>query len=138
MEITLEEKTRLCALAADERKARDIVVLDVHAISTVADRFLICSGTSDRQVKAIADAISEALATQGEKPFAKEGYQQGTWILMDCGDIVVHVFDEETRAFYDLEHLWHQAPRVEVPEIAASAASTLSPRALLVEEGELL
>ena len=123
MAVTLEEKTRLCALAADERKARDIVVLDVNAISTVADRFLICSGTSDRQVKAIADAISEALATHGEKPRAKEGYQQGTWILMDCIDLVVHIFDEETRAFYNLEHLWHQAPHVEVTEIA-SALST--------------
>ena len=123
MDLTLEDKTRLCALAADERKARDIVVLDVNAISTVADRFLICSGTSDRQVKAIADAISEALAKHGEKPRAKEGYQQGTWILMDCIDLVVHIFDEETRAFYNLEHLWHQAPHVEVTEIA-SALST--------------
>ena len=126
MAVTLEEKTRLCALAADERKALDIVVLDVHAISAVADRFMLCSGTSERQVKAIADAISEALAKQGEKPRAKEGYQQGTWILMDCIDLVVHVFDEETRAFYNLEHLWHQAPRVEVPEISSAASALLT------------
>lgn len=138
MAVTLEEKTRLCALAADERKALDIVVLDVNAISAVADRFMICNGTSDRQVKAIADAISDALAKHGEKPRAKEGYQQGTWVLMDCIDIVVHIFDEETRAFYNLEHLWHQAPRVEVPEIPSAAASALSTQAFLVEEGELL
>ncbi len=138
MDLTLEDKTRLCALAADERKALDIVVLDVNAISAVADRFMICSGTSDRQVKAIADAISDALAKQGEKPRAKEGYQQGSWILMDCVDIVVHIFDEETRAFYNLEHLWHQAPRVEVPEISSAATSALSTQAFLVEEGELL
>lgn len=137
MDLTLEDKTRLCALAADERKALDIVVLDVNAISAVADRFMICSGTSDRQVKAIADAISDALAAQGEKPRAKEGYQQGSWILMDCIDIVVHIFDEGTRAFYNLEHLWHQAPRVEVPEISAAATSALSTQAFLVEEGEL-
>jgi ribosome-associated protein len=112
--LTIEEKTRICAVAADSRKANDILVLDVGPLSSIADRFLICSGASDRQVQAIADAIREALSEQGEKPLAVEGYNQGTWILIDCADLILHVFDNKTREFYDLEHLWHQAAKIEV------------------------
>ena len=111
MALTLAEKTQLCALAADSRKAEDIVVLDVGPFSSVADHFLICSGSSDRQVRAIADAIEEQLTQNGEKPLAMEGYQKGTWVLIDCADLVVHVFDDETRRFYGLERLWHRAAR---------------------------
>ena len=114
MTLSIEEKTRVCALAADSRKAHNIVVLDVEPLSSIADRFLICSGTSDRQIKAIADAIRDELSQQGEKPLAVEGYAQGTWILIDCVDLILHIFDDETRDFYNLEHLWHQAPRIEV------------------------
>jgi ribosome-associated protein len=114
MALSIEAKTRMCALAADSRKAHHIVVLDVEPLSSVADRFLICSGTSDRQIKAIADAIREELAQQGEKPLAVEGYEQGTWILIDCADLILHIFDDETRDFYNLEHLWQAAPRIEV------------------------
>ena len=135
MALTLAEKTRLCALAADSRKAEDIVVLDVQQLSSVADYFLICSGTSDRQVRAIADAIADELAQHGEKPLAIEGYQQGTWVLMDCADLVVHVFDDDTRRFYDLERLWYRAPRVEVPGVAFAMPRTAASEALLVEEG---
>jgi ribosome-associated protein len=135
MALTLAEKTRLCALAADSRKAEDIVVLDVQQLSSVADYFLICSGTSDRQVRAIADAIADELAQHGEKPLAIEGYQQGTWVLMDCADLVVHVFDDDTRRFYDLERLWYRAPRVEVPGVACAMPRTAASEALLVEEG---
>jgi ribosome-associated protein len=113
MTLSIEEKTRVCALAADSRKAHDIVVLDVESLSSVADRFLICSGTSDRQIKAIADAIRDELSQQGEKPLAVEGYEQGTWILIDCADLILHIFDDETRDFYNLEHLWQSAPRLE-------------------------
>jgi len=112
--LSIEEKTRVCALAADNRKANGIVVLDVEPLSSIADRFLICSGSSDRQVRAIADAIREELSKQGEKPLAIEGYDQGTWILIDCADLILHVFDDETREFYDLEHLWQQAAKIEV------------------------
>ncbi|ETW96318.1 MAG: hypothetical protein ETSY1_27135 [Candidatus Entotheonella factor] len=112
--LSIEEKTRICALAADSRKANDILVLDVGPLSSIADRFLICSGSSDRQVRAIADAIREELSKQGEKPLAVEGYDQGTWILIDCADLILHVFDDETREFYDLEHLWHQAAKIDV------------------------
>lgn len=126
MALTIEEKTRLCVLAADSRKASDIVVLDVQPLSSVADRFLICSGTSDRQLKAIADAVTEDLTTNGEKPLAMEGYQQGTWILIDCVDLIMHIFAEETRQFYNLERLWHQAARVEVAGITLAASAALS------------
>jgi len=135
MALTLAEKTQLCALAADSRKAEDIVVLDVEQLSSVADYFLICSGTSDRQVRAIADAIAEELAQHGEKPLAMEGYQKGTWVLIDCADLIVHVFDDDTRRFYGLERLWHRAPHVEVPGIAFAMPRIAASEALLVEEG---
>lgn len=119
--LTIEEKTRICALAADSRKAQGILVLDVEPLSSIANRFLICSGASDRQVRAIADAIREELSKQGEKPLAVEGYDQGTWILIDCADLILHVFDDERREFYDLEHLWHQAARIEVAGLPPTA-----------------
>ena len=135
MALTLTEKTQLCALAADSRKAEDIVVLDVQQLSSVADYFLICSGASDRQVRAIADAIADELAQHSEKPLAMEGYQKGTWVLIDCADLIVHVFDDNTRRFYDLERLWYRAPHVEVPGIACAMPQTTASGALLVEEG---
>jgi ribosome-associated protein len=135
MALTLAEKTQLCALAADSRKAEDIVVLDVQQLSSVADYFLICSGTSDRQVRAIADAIADELAQHGEKPLAMEGYQKGTWVLIDCADLIVHVFDDDTRRFYDLERLWYRAPRVEVPGIVFAMPQSAASEALLLEEG---
>ena len=135
MALTLAEKTQLCALAADSRKAEDIVVLDVEQLSSVAEHFLICSGSSDRQVRAIADAITEELAQHGEKLLAIEGYQKGSWVLIDCADLIVHVFDTDTRQFYDLERLWHRAPRVEVPGVAYAVPQTMASEALLVKEG---
>ena len=118
--LTIEDKTQRCALAADSRKANDIVVLEIGPISSIADRFLICSGSSDRQVQAIADAIREELSNQGEKPLAVEGYDQGSWVLIDCADLIIHVFDDQTREFYDLEHLWHQATRVDVAGLSTA------------------
>ncbi len=126
MALTLAEKTHLCAAAADHRKAAHTIVLDLQPLSSVADYFLICSGTSDRQVKAIADAIGEQLADHGEKPLAIEGYQEASWILIDCADLVIHIFDDETRQFYDLEHLWGQAARVELPDFKSTSASSLA------------
>ncbi len=134
MALTIEEKTRLCALAADGRRAHNIVVLDVQPLSSIADRFLICSGTSDRQIKAIADAIEDELIKQGEKPRAIEGYERGTWILIDCVDLILHIFDDETRDFYNLEHLWRQAPRVDVTGLTPTPSTVLGAEALLAEE----
>jgi ribosome-associated protein len=135
MALTLTEKTHLCAVAADSKKAEAIVVLNVQPLSSVADHFLICSGSSDRQVRAIADAIEEQLIQNGEKPLAMEGYHKGTWVLIDCADLIVHVFDDDTRRFYNLERLWHRAARVEVPGVALAMSASSASEALLVEEG---
>ena len=134
MALTIAEKTHLCAVAADSKKAENIVVLDVQPLSSVADHFLICNGSSDRQVRAIADAIEEQLIQNGEKPLAMEGYHKGTWVLIDCADLIVHVFDDDTRRFYDLERLWHRAARVEVPGVALAMSASSASEALLVEE----
>ena len=125
MALTIDEKTRIGTLAADSRKAGGIVVLDVHELSSVTDRYVICHGNSDRQVKAIADAIVDDLRKNGEKPFAVEGLQQASWILIDCSDLVIHVFDVETRRLYNLERLWHQAPRLIVDGIAPEETPVL-------------
>lgn len=134
MALTLMEKTQLCAAVADSRKAEDIVVLDVQPISSVADHFMICNGASDRQVRAIAEAIVDELAQHGEKPLSVEGYHQGTWVLMDCADLVIHIFDHETRHFYDLERLWHRAARVEVPGVAMAMTASPTSELWLVEK----
>jgi ribosome-associated protein len=98
------------AAAASDKKARDIVILNLTGISTVADEFIICSAASSTQVKAIADHIEDKLVEQGYAPLRKEGGREGRWILLDYGDTVAHVFVEEERAFYNLERLWGDAP----------------------------
>ena len=132
MDLSLDERTRICVEAADSRQADDIVSLDMEPQSSIADRFVVCQGRSDRQVKAIADAVEEQLGKNGEKPRAVEGYQTGSWILIDYVDLVVHIFDPETREFYGLERLWGQAGQATVPESSAYPPS--GSEALLVEE----
>jgi len=132
MDLSLDERTRICVEAADSRQADDIVSLDMTPHSSIADRFVVCQGRSDRQVKAIADAVEEQLGKNGEKPRAVEGYQTGSWILIDYVDLVVHIFDPETREFYGLERLWGQAREAAVPESSAYPPS--GSEALLVEE----
>ena len=85
-------------------------------LTVIADYFVVCSGDSTTQVKAIADNIEEALRKQGKKPLGTEGSRFATWILMDYGDIIVHVFEEETRAYYELEKFWLDAPRIPVED----------------------
>ena len=111
-----------CVAAALDRKAYDLVVLDTAALTSVADYFVICSGRSDTQVQAIADAIEHDVAARGMRPLAIEGREQGRWALLDYGDVIVHVFYTPVREFYDLERLWVRAPRVELPEPYQSQA----------------
>lgn len=99
--------------AADEKKARDIVVLDMRGVTLIADYFLICHGNSTTQVRAIADNIVEKLKEQGFMPLRKEGQNDAHWVLLDYGHCVVHIFTEEDRNFYGLERLWGDAKRVE-------------------------
>ena len=100
--------------AAEDKKAVDLVVLDLRKAAGFTDYFLICSGTNPRQVRAIADAVMDALAAQGAKPAHVEGYDRSEWVLLDYFDFIVHVFAPETRLFYSLERLWGNAERVDV------------------------
>ena len=115
-------ETILSAVAerASDRKAEEIVTLDLRAIGGFADYFLICTGRSDRQCRAIHDAIHLGMKTEhGMLPARVEGVSEGHWILMDYLDVVVHVFTPETREHYRLEQLWGDAPRVELGELVA-------------------
>lgn len=103
----------LAAHAACEVKANNPVILDLRGISSFADHFLICSADSDRHVRAIADHIGESLEKVHVRPHHMEGYSELRWILLDYDDLVIHIFDEETRRYYDLERLWADAPQRE-------------------------
>jgi ribosome-associated protein len=100
--------------AAEDKKATDVVVLDLRKAAAFADYFLICSGANPRQIRAIADAIMEALALDGVKPAHVEGYERSEWVLIDYFDFIVHVFAPETRRFYGLERLWGNAERIDL------------------------
>ncbi len=114
--LSAEEKAALLSRVAADRRALDMVVLDLREASSITDYFLICSGGSTRQVQAIADAIDEQLGKRGVASLGVEGYQEARWILMDYGDVIVHVFSQETRDFYDLERLWANAPKIELTQ----------------------
>ena len=102
--------------AAEDKKAVDLVVLDLRKAAAFTDYFLICSGTNPRQVRAIADAVMDALAADGARPAHVEGYDRSEWVLVDYFDFIVHIFAPETRLFYGLERLWGNAERIEIPE----------------------
>lgn len=110
------ETALLCVRYALDRKAYDLLLLDVHELTSLADYFLICTGRSDTQVQAIAESIREGLAGLGRRPRMMEGVSSGQWVLIDYGDVVVHIFLESVREFYDLERLWARAPQVTLPE----------------------
>ena len=112
--------------AALDRKAIDVVILDLRSSHGFTDFFVICSGTNPRQIKALADAIDTLLRTSHVRPNHVEGYERAEWILIDCFDFVVHIFNPETRAFYALERLWGNAERIDVPapESPADSAHT--------------
>jgi ribosome-associated protein len=105
-----------CTRAALDRKAYDLVVLEVGPFTSIGDYFVICSGRSDTQVQAIADGIERHMAERGVRPLSIEGREHGQWVLMDYGDVIVHVFYVPVREFYDLERLWLRARRVDLPE----------------------
>ena len=105
-------RVRQAVAAASERKAVDLRVLDLAEVSDFTDFFLVMSGTNERQVKALADAIEATLRASKVRPLHTEGQRQGTWVLMDYGDFVVHIFQDDTRHFYGLEGLWGDAPDV--------------------------
>ncbi|THB78925.1 MAG: ribosome silencing factor [Desulfobulbaceae bacterium] len=108
-----EELAKTCAQISDDNKAEDIVVLDVRGISSFTDYFIIMSGRSVRHVQALAESLEDELRSKRIKTSRAEGLSEGQWVLLDFGDIVAHIFYHEQRKFYDLEGLWHDAPRVE-------------------------
>lgn len=106
------QRVREAVSAADDRKAVDLKVLRLQEVTDFTDYFLLCSGTSERQVQAIADAVQEKLREARVRPLHVEGYNRAQWVLIDYGDLVVHIFQEEPRRFYSLERLWGDAPDV--------------------------
>lgn len=101
--------------AASDKKALEMVVLDLRSVATFTDYFLITSGANTRQVQAIADEIVDRLKKEGTRAARVEGYKSAEWVLVDYGDFIVHVFDNKARLFYDLERLWREATRVQLP-----------------------
>jgi ribosome-associated protein len=104
------------AKAASDKKALDIVTLDMRKIPSVSDYFVIASGSSTTQVRAISDNIADVLNEKGERAWHIEGAREALWILLDYGDVVAHIFLEETRRFYELEKLWGRVPKKALPE----------------------
>ena len=113
--VRLPQQIGLAVRAAEEKKATDLVVLDLRKAAGFTDFFLICSGGNPRQIRAIAEAVMEALAEVGTRPNHLEGYDRSEWVLLDYFDFIVHVFAPETRLFYGLERLWGSAERIDVP-----------------------
>ena len=107
-----KEMVRLACEAMEDKKAQDIKIIDIEKVSTLADYFIIASGTNRNQVQAMADSVSEKLGRAGVEPKQMEGYQTANWILMDYRDVVIHIFDEENRLFYDLERIWRDGTLV--------------------------
>ena len=112
---TLQALHRAAAAALD-KKADDLVLLNLEEVASFTGYFLLCTGHSARQVQAIADSVEEQLGRAGFRPAHFEGYENGEWVLLDYVDFIVHVFSESARSYYDLERLWRRAARLPVPE----------------------
>ncbi|WP_419660565.1 iojap-like protein [Desulfosarcina variabilis str. Montpellier] len=117
MNETIDPDLDIYVKAVLGKKARNPVLLDVHHLTSLADAFLICHGTSNRQVSAIAEHVQRDLKKQGIKPLSVDGIKEGHWVLMDYGHIIIHVFFEETRGFYNLESLWSDARRIQTESL---------------------
>ena len=116
MGLSGSEIVEIAAKAAFDRKALDIIILDLRGLSSVTDFFVICSGTSDTHVEGIAEIIEEKLEEHNERLWHREGERKASWILLDYIDAIIHVFTEDTREFYGLERLWGDAPRFDYNE----------------------
>lgn len=108
---------RLAYQALDDKKGEDIQVIDISQVSVLADYFIIANGTNESQVRALVDNVEEELAKAGYEVKQREGYGLGSWVLLDFGDIIVHVFDRENRVFYDLERIWRDGKQVDPEEL---------------------
>jgi len=120
--VTRQFAVEVARMAASTR-CHEVVVLDVRGLSPVTDFFVLASGTSARQMRTVAQDVEELAGARDYRPISSHGYEGETWILIDCVDVIVHVFNDDARRFYDLDNLWGDAPRVEWREPAAAAAT---------------
>ena len=116
MNYTPKDIALLAAKALDDKKGMDIKLLEVTDVTSIADYFLICTGTSNTHVKTLCDSVEAELEITGEPLLHREGHRGGTWVLLDFGCLIVHVFTNETREFYDLERLWNDATPIKISE----------------------
>ena len=115
------ELAEIAVKALDSKKGKEIRLIRIDKITTLAEYFVICTGTSDTQINALCDAVEKELTEKGEEPLHREGYRGGTWVLLDYGCVVVHVFNDEARKFYSLEHLWADGEEVDLSAILPHA-----------------
>lgn len=119
---TPKELALMAAKALSDKKGKEIQVLEISDLTTLADYFVICTGSSNTQINALVDSVEKALTEQaGEEPLHREGYRGGTWVLLDYGCIAVHVFNGEARSFYDLERLWRDGKNVDLTGVIDDA-----------------
>jgi ribosome-associated protein len=123
--ITALEAAQMAANAGLEKKAEQVALIDVRGLASYTDFIVLMNAASDRQVNAVADAVDDQLRKNGYRPIGVEGVGAGNWVLIDAGDVVIHVFQEDARAFYDLDRLWADAKRVEVETPAAPVTASL-------------
>lgn len=115
------EMAEIAVKALDSKKGKEIRLIRIDKITTLAEYFVICTGTSNTQINALYDAVEKELTEKGEEPLHREGYRGGTWVLLDYGCVVVHVFNDEARKFYSLEHLWADGEEVDLSAILPHA-----------------
>lgn len=115
------EMAEIAVKALDSKKGKEIRLIRIDKITTLAEYFVICTGTSNTQINALCDAVEKELTEKGEEPLHREGYRGGTWVLLDYGCVVVHVFNDEARKFYFLEHLWADGEEVDLSAILPHA-----------------
>lgn len=114
-----KKMARIAVQALEDKKAEDLTILDISGVSVIADYFIIASGNNRNQVQAMADNAEETLGRAGYEPKQIEGYQSANWILMDYKDIILHIFSEEDRSFYDLERIWRDGKQISKEELEA-------------------
>ena len=115
------ELAEIAVKALDSKKGKEIRLIRIDKITTIAEYFVICTGTSNTQINALCDAVEKELTEKGEEPLHRECYRGGTWVLLDYGCVVVHVFNDEARKFYSLEHLWADGEEVDLSAILPHA-----------------
>lgn len=115
------ELAEIAVKALDSKKGKEIRLIRIDKITTLAEYFVICTGTSNTQINALCDAVEKELTEKGEEPLHREGYRGSTWVLLDYGCVVVHVFNDEARKFYSLEHLWADGEEVDLSAILPHA-----------------